>query len=90
MDGVANKALRANLIEKLEKTPAAVIRIGSILIVKTESELRVRELTAQELQYLEANPGPRKDPATAAMVFSLHEGPKELSEVRTSPVSGNE
>nr|SBO95924.1 hypothetical protein BN4615_P5440 [Nonomuraea gerenzanensis] len=47
-------------------------------------------MTAQELQYLEANPGPRKDPATAAMVFSLHEGPKELSEVRTSPVSGNE
>jgi CspA family cold shock protein len=80
----------ANLIEKLEKTRAAVIQIGSILIVKTESELRVRELTLEELRYLEANPVLRHDPAGAAAIFSVQEEKKELSEVRPSHVLGGD
>ncbi|GAA1505245.1 hypothetical protein GCM10009677_41940 [Sphaerisporangium rubeum] len=80
----------ANLIEKLEKTSAAVIQIGSILIVKTESELRIRELTLVELQYLESNPILRKDPAAAAAAFGVREEAREFRETPSSRVLGSE
>ncbi|WP_449597401.1 cold-shock protein [Nonomuraea endophytica] len=73
----------ANLIERLDKTPAALIQIGSILLVKTAEDLLVRELTLEEQIHLEANPSLRKDPTAAARVFGVQEqGATEASPPR--------
>jgi hypothetical protein len=70
----------ANLIEKMDKISAAVIQIGSLLIVKSDAGLRVRELTLEEIRYLEANPSLRTNPAAADEAFGVRGQAQELTE----------
>ncbi|GGT45950.1 hypothetical protein GCM10010176_106380 [Nonomuraea spiralis] len=60
----------ANLIGQLSNQPSAVVRLGSVLLVKTPTDLLVRELTLDEVRHLEANPGLLKDPMGAHLAFS--------------------
>ena len=53
----------ARLLTALESTPSALIQIGSVLLVKVDGVPAVRNLTQQELRYLERNPGLLRNPA---------------------------
>lgn len=53
----------ARLLTALEGTPSALIQIGSVLLVKVEGVPAVRNLTQQELRYLERNPSLLRNPA---------------------------
>lgn len=55
----------AKLVVALEKTPKAVIQVGSVLMVKTGAALVVRNLTQRELAAYERNPGAFRDPESA-------------------------
>ncbi|MBT2234926.1 hypothetical protein [Nonomuraea sp. NEAU-A123] len=70
----------ANLIDKLEKTPAAVILIGSILLVKTSSNTLVRELTVEELRHLEEHPELLTDAMGAFKAFGVNGCPSTAEE----------
>lgn len=55
----------ATLIAALEKTPGAVIQAGSVLLVKYDGTVVVRQLTPSEMIYWHRNPGLFRDPAQA-------------------------
>jgi anti-anti-sigma factor len=55
----------AKLIAALDKTPRAVVQIGSVLLVKADSAVVVRNLTQLELAHWERNPGLFRDPEAA-------------------------
>lgn len=55
----------AKLITALGVTPNAIIQIGSVLLVKVDNVLAVRNLTQRELGYLENNPGLLREPSKA-------------------------
>ncbi|HEY3709107.1 MAG TPA: hypothetical protein VGL64_07020 [Amycolatopsis sp.] len=58
----------AKLITALGSTPTAMIQIGSVLLMKINGEVIVRNLTQLELLHLERNPALLREPAEA-----LHE-----------------
>lgn len=55
----------ARIIMSLEKTPNAIIQVGSVLLVKVGDDLAVRNLTQRELVLYERNPHLFRDPASA-------------------------
>jgi hypothetical protein len=55
----------SKLITALEKTPNAIVQIGSVLLVKVGDNLAVRNLTQRELALYERRPELFRDPATA-------------------------
>jgi hypothetical protein len=55
----------ATLLAALEKTPGAVIQAGSVLLVKYDSVVVVRQLTPLEMVYWHRNPSLFKDPSQA-------------------------
>ena len=57
----------AGLVMSLEKTPNAVIQVGSLLVVKVGETTLVRNLTQQELVYLQRNPKLFRDPEKALL-----------------------
>ncbi|MBO3744876.1 cold-shock protein [Streptosporangiaceae bacterium NEAU-GS5] len=74
----------ANLIDKLEKTTAAVIQIGSVLLVKTHQGVLIRELTLDELRYLEANPRLLHSPTDAAKAFDHYQASSAIEDGTSS------
>lgn len=62
IDSLQGEAV-AKLLTALESTPSALIQIGSVLLVKVDGVPAVRNLTQQELRYLERNPNLLRDPA---------------------------
>jgi anti-anti-sigma factor len=58
----------AYLLNALDKTPNAVIQVGSVLVIKVRDTTIVRNLTQLELAHWERNPGLFRDPEMA-----LHE-----------------
>lgn len=59
----------AKLITSLDATPTAIIQMGSVLLVKVDGVLMVRNLTQTELSHLEGNPGIFTDPE--AVLYEL-------------------
>lgn len=59
----------AGLIDKLANTPAAVVQIGSLILIKTSDRTVVRELTRFEQATLRDNPILLTSPEAAAAVF---------------------
>jgi anti-anti-sigma factor len=55
----------AKLITALDKTPRAVVQVGSVLVVKVDEVLVVRNLTQLELAHWERNPALFRDPKAA-------------------------
>lgn len=53
------------MITALDKTRNAIIQIGSVLLVKVDDRLVVRNLTQVELAHWERNPALFRDPAAA-------------------------
>lgn len=53
----------AKLLTALESTPTALVQIGSVLLVKVDGVPAVRNLTQQEMHYLERNPSLLRNPA---------------------------
>jgi hypothetical protein len=64
IDGVTGDAV-AKLITALDQTNGAVIQVGSVLLVKVDETIVVRQLTSREMTHWQHNPGLFKDPATA-------------------------
>jgi hypothetical protein len=64
IDGVTGDAV-AKLITALNQTSGAVIQVGSVLLVKVDETIVVRQLTSREMIHWQHNPGLFKDPATA-------------------------
>jgi anti-anti-sigma factor len=71
----------AKLIIALDQTPRAVVQVGSVLLVKVDSNIVVRNLTQLELAHWERNPALFRDPDAAlnelqrASTQSEHPGP---------------
>jgi anti-sigma B factor antagonist len=55
----------AGLIKSLEGTPRALVLVGSVLLVKVDGAMVVRNLTPMELAHWERNPALFRDPAAA-------------------------
>jgi hypothetical protein len=64
IDGITGDAV-AKLITALNQTNGAVIQVGSVLLVKVDETIVVRQLTSREMAHWQHNPGLFKDPATA-------------------------
>ena len=64
IDGVTGDAV-AKLITALNQTNGAVIQVGSVLLVKVDETIVVRQLSSREMTHWQRNPGLFKDPATA-------------------------
>ncbi|MEV5537100.1 anti-sigma factor antagonist [Saccharopolyspora shandongensis] len=63
----AQGAAVAGLIQSLKDTPRAVVQIGSVLLVKVDEVIVVRNLTQVELAHWERNPALFRDPAAALL-----------------------
>jgi hypothetical protein len=61
IDGITGDAV----ITALNQTNGAVIQVGSVLPVKVDETIVVRQLTSREMAHWQHNPGLFKDPATA-------------------------
>ncbi|PKW15806.1 anti-anti-sigma factor [Saccharopolyspora spinosa] len=61
----AQGAAVAGLIQSLSNTPRAIVQIGSVLLVKVDEVIVVRNLTQLELAHWERNPALFRDPAAA-------------------------
>lgn len=55
----------AKLITALNQTNGAVIQVGSVLLVKVDETVVVRQLSSREMTHWQHNPGLFKDPTTA-------------------------
>jgi hypothetical protein len=55
----------AKLITALSDTKGAVLQMGSVLLVKVDETLIVRQLTSREMLCWQQNPGLFRDPAKA-------------------------
>jgi anti-anti-sigma factor len=62
---LAQSQALANLLISLEKTPNAIVQIGSVLLIKVRDTMIVRNLTQLEIAHWERNPGLFRDPAAA-------------------------
>ncbi|TCO43789.1 helix-turn-helix domain-containing protein [Actinocrispum wychmicini] len=61
VDATQSKAV-AELLTALADTPAALIQLGSVLLIKVDGVPIVRNLTQAELNYLQRNPNLLRDP----------------------------
>lgn len=75
----------AGLIDKLNSTPAAVVQIGSLILIKTTETLVVRELTQAEQATLRENPVLLTNPAAAAAVLTPANDSALVVEIRQAP-----
>jgi hypothetical protein len=57
----------SKLERALDKTPRAVLQIGSVLLVKVDDTVVVRNLTQRELAFYERNPALFRDPVNAML-----------------------
>lgn len=64
IDGVTGDAV-AKLIASLGETKGAVIQVGSVLLVKVDDTIIVRQLSAREMLHWQQNPNLFKEPANA-------------------------
>jgi hypothetical protein len=64
IDGVTGDAV-AKLITALGNTRGAVVQVGSVLLVKVDDTLIVRQLTSREMTHWQQNPGLFRDPDAA-------------------------
>jgi uncharacterized protein YukE len=64
VDGMTGNTV-ANILPALNGTRRAAIQIGSILIVKVDDTVVVRQLSPREMLHWRENPGLFKDPASA-------------------------
>jgi anti-anti-sigma factor len=55
----------AKLITALDTTPQAVVQVGSVMVVKVDETIVVRNLTQLELAHWERNPAQFRDPKAA-------------------------
>lgn len=80
----------AKLITSLEKTPNAVIQIGSVLLVKVGDDLAVRNLTQRELAIYERKPTLFRNPAQAleALQAFAEEASGEAGPTGTAQTNG--
>jgi hypothetical protein len=92
VDGVTSDAV-AKLITALNQTKGAVIQVGSVLLVKVDDTIVVRQLTPREMTHWQDNPGLFKDPRAALpelqrageMVDQAEELFREAPEQRARP-----
>ena len=75
----------ALLIATLEKTSDAIVQVGSILIVKHQGTLVVRNLTQRELAFYERNPSLFRDPAAALKELQRAETEAEVTDINSHP-----
>jgi hypothetical protein len=66
IDGTTGDAV-AKLITALDNTRGAVLQVGSVLLVKVEDTIVVRQLTQVEMLHWQRNPALFKDPAKALL-----------------------
>lgn len=64
IDGVTGDAV-AKLIMALGETKGAVVQVGSVLLVKVDETIIVRQLTSREMIHWQDNPGFFRDPGGA-------------------------
>jgi len=86
IDGVTGDAV-AKLITALDKTDGAVIQVGSVLLVKVNDTIVVRQLNSREMIHWQHNPGLFKDPATALAELQRanQSGPSPVTPGRVVP-----
>ena len=84
IDSLQGEAV-AKLLTALESTPSALIQIGSVLLVKVDGVPAVRNLTQQELIYLERNPSLLRNPA--AILDALQEANQASLPLATKLIS---
>jgi hypothetical protein len=84
IDSLQGEAV-AKLLTALESTPSALIQIGSVLLVKVDGIPVVRNLTQQELTYLERNPSLLRNPA--AILDALQAAGQESLPLATKLIS---
>lgn len=70
IDGATAGAV-SNLIAALANTSGAVIQAGSVLLIKVDGEIFVRQLTPVQLLHWNRNPGLFKDPKAALAELQL-------------------
>ncbi|WP_432928212.1 hypothetical protein ACQPZZ_01515 [Microbispora sp. CA-135349] len=76
----------ANLLDKLQTTPDALIMISNILIVKVDGVPVVRELTPEQVQVLQENPSLFTDPRLALSRLE----PRQVEASRPGPDTGQQ
>ena len=86
IDGVTGDAV-AKLITALDQTSGAVVQVGSVLLVKANDTIIVRQLTSREMTHWQHNPGLFKDPAAALTELqrAIQSGPSTSTSVHPAP-----
>ena len=85
IDGVTGDAV-AKLIASLGNIEGAVIQVGSVLLVKVDETIIVRQLTAREMLHWQQNPSLFKDPANALRELQRAASCNTDFQVSSSPV----
>jgi hypothetical protein len=82
IDGVTGDAV-AKLITALDQTNGAVIQVGSVLLVKANGTIIVRQLTSREMTHWQHNPALFKDPSAALTELqrAIQHEPTEIQEL---------
>jgi hypothetical protein len=80
IDGVTGDAV-AKLITALDQTKGAVIQVGSVLLVKVDGTIIVRQLTSREMIHWQQNPGLFKDPGAALAALQCAGQAESIGEV---------
>jgi hypothetical protein len=70
----------ANILPALGGTKRAAIQIGSILIVKVDDTIVVRQLSPREMLHWRDNPGLFKDPESALVELQRVNIPESVDE----------
>ncbi|MFI6324811.1 hypothetical protein ACIBG8_45315 [Nonomuraea sp. NPDC050556] len=74
----------SKLIAAVENHPVAVLQVGSLLVVKADGVLQVRDLTPREIEHLRRNPHALVNPAT--VLAHLQTSVDEASSGRDLPL----
>jgi anti-sigma B factor antagonist len=75
----------AALVQSLQNTPRAIIQTGSVLMVKVDEVLVVRNLTQLELAHWERNPALFTDPASALKELQRASSDTEVTPMVDAP-----
>ena len=76
----------AEVLRALQETDNAVLQIGTILVIKVNGSVNVRELTTKELRYLERHQELMRSPE--AMLTALTDPNTPFSSSRVTPQHG--
>lgn len=81
IDGATSDAV-AKLITALDQISGAVIQVGSVLLVKAEGTIIVRQLTSRGMTHWQHNRGLFKDPTAALteLQHAIQSGPISTAE----------